>query len=122
MTNTAAAAYGIVELVAKGLATIDGHDDIDRLVVCNDGSEVPVWRFFVENAERLLAHLRDAGLVVTRSGSSDLAGVLENLLAFPSSHDARSKACDLLAALKVKEPAIEIEAAPVTQTARTAGR
>lgn len=122
MTNTAAAAYGIVEIVAKALATVDGHEDVDHLIVCNDGSEAPVWRFFVENAERLLAHLRNAGFVVTKAGSSDFESVLENLLAFPSSQDARSRACDLLAAMKAKAPAPPEKPAEAPPNLRKAGR
>ena len=36
---------------ARALARRKGHKDADHLVVCADGSKIPVWQFYIGEAQ-----------------------------------------------------------------------
>lgn len=58
MRSTAAmgdAGMDRVEEVARGIARDRGHGDPDAVIRTTDEGPVPVWRFYVENAERVVA-------------------------------------------------------------------
>ncbi|PIB91240.1 hypothetical protein [Caulobacter sp. FWC2] len=64
------------EKVARQLAVLKGHHNLERIIVMAGGIRVPLWKHYLKDADAIIATLRDALLSdeVVEVGARGLTG------------------------------------------------